>query len=420
MSSQRASLNIETQGDDDVLPSEFRLFVAGWNASEKGDFLFDEQAAASVMEAYARWGVELAIDLEHQMMLEGAPTDPDARDARGWFELELREDGSLWAVNVRWTEDGAARLTQKRQRYISPAFTFDSETRRVEQIVNAALTSIPATHGAPALLAATPNGTAGDSTMTHPADLLKKTKDALTSGDTDAAIALLDELEAALAERVEDDEETAPKAIADDPNADAAQDATGEPSPNRKPKAKPVALQRALGLLTGKASTEEALAEVTAWKHSHIALERERAKLSADRETLEAAERRRLYGRLMIEGGWVPTMVWADAKANRPKPFLAKMPLEQLNAFVADVVASTPLGRRLGQGPRPAVGGGLAGSPEHSREDVDLTAKEYMTDLGPVMLTSRELRFCDEAGAKPEVYARNKAARDHARRGRDQ
>lgn len=106
------------------------------------------------MEAYAKWGVDLAIDLEHQMLDPDIAPDPTAKDARGWCNLELRGDGSLWAVNVKWTADGAARLSEKRQRYISPAFSIDPETSRVIAIINVAITAIPATHDTPALVAA--------------------------------------------------------------------------------------------------------------------------------------------------------------------------------------------------------------------------------------------------------------------------
>jgi hypothetical protein len=133
-------------------PKEFRLFVSGVNETEKGPFLFDEEAATSVMDAYATWGVDLMIDLEHQALEGDVPPDPTARDARGWCNLELREDGSLWAVNVQWTEDGAERLKQKRQRYISPAFTFDVNTNRIMSLTNIALVAMPATRGTPALM----------------------------------------------------------------------------------------------------------------------------------------------------------------------------------------------------------------------------------------------------------------------------
>ena len=101
------------------------------------------------MDAYRTWGVDLAIDLEHQMLECEIPADPTARDARGWCGLEVRPDGSLWAINVQWTEDGAARLKGKRQRYISPAFSFDMETRQVLELTNIALVSMPATEGRP-------------------------------------------------------------------------------------------------------------------------------------------------------------------------------------------------------------------------------------------------------------------------------
>lgn len=142
-----------TEGD--ALPAEFRLFVAGPNVTANGTYLFDEKAAQLVMAAYAAHGVDKMIDLEHLSLDDQAPNyDPDAR---GWFKLELRDDGSLWAVDVRWTDDGASRLTEKRQRYISPAFAYDKQGR-VTEIVNVAITALPATHGTPALVAASVRG----------------------------------------------------------------------------------------------------------------------------------------------------------------------------------------------------------------------------------------------------------------------
>src|SRR5665213_807565 len=145
--SRRLAISVGSNGE---LPTEFRLFTAGWNDTENGKFLFDQKAAQSVMAAYAKWGVDVAIDLEHQMLDGGSSPDPTARDARGWCKLELRPDGSLWATNATWTPDGASRLTNKTQRYVSPAFEVDPKTQRVSKIVNIAITSIPATHDTPA------------------------------------------------------------------------------------------------------------------------------------------------------------------------------------------------------------------------------------------------------------------------------
>ena len=95
------------------------------------------------------------IDLEHESL--GMPARPDSRDARGWAQLEMRK-GELWAVNVRWTPDGERRLREKTQRYLSPAFERDPATGRILSLVNIALTAIPATYDAPALVAASARG----------------------------------------------------------------------------------------------------------------------------------------------------------------------------------------------------------------------------------------------------------------------
>jgi len=133
------------------MPCEFRLFKCGENETTKGVFIFDAEAAALVMaNAAERDGVEYPIDLEHLSL------DTDARnfdpDARGWFQLAIR-NGELWAVNVRWTPDGQRRLSERTQRYVSPAFLTDDDGR-VTEIVNVALVAMPATHGTPALVAA--------------------------------------------------------------------------------------------------------------------------------------------------------------------------------------------------------------------------------------------------------------------------
>jgi len=136
--------------DGDAPPTEFRIFTAGWNASENGDFLFDAEAARLLMASYQAHGIDRTIDLEHLSLDDSAPNyDPDAR---GSCHLQLR-GGELWAIDVRWTDDGAARLASRRQRYISPTFLFD-KNRRPVKLHNIALTAHPALHGTPALVAA--------------------------------------------------------------------------------------------------------------------------------------------------------------------------------------------------------------------------------------------------------------------------
>lgn len=132
-------------------PTEFRIFRKGVNDSSKGPALFDDVAAEKVLQAFARGGVDLCIDLEHLSLDSSEPHyNPDAR---GWFKLEVR-NGELWAVNVRWTPDGERRLRERTQRYISPVFAYEEGTNRVTLIYNAAICANPATYATPALIAA--------------------------------------------------------------------------------------------------------------------------------------------------------------------------------------------------------------------------------------------------------------------------
>lgn len=137
----------------DAPPTEFRIFKAGENPTTHGTFLFDEQAAQSVMAEYEAHGIDIMIDLEHLSVEDSEKSANYDPDARGWCKLALR-NGELWAVNVTWTSDGIARLTDKRQRYISPVFAFNSETKRIMRLLNIALTALPATDDLVPLVAA--------------------------------------------------------------------------------------------------------------------------------------------------------------------------------------------------------------------------------------------------------------------------
>lgn len=151
-------LSSAIEAGEGKLPTEFLLFAPGANDTEKGVFTFDQVAAEALLCQYKKRGVDLMIDLEHDSLSkEARALRSDAADARGWFGIELRSDGSLWAVNATWTPDGAARLLDKRQRYISPAFVTTVDAHGVERpsrLVNAAICARPATYETPALVAA--------------------------------------------------------------------------------------------------------------------------------------------------------------------------------------------------------------------------------------------------------------------------
>ena len=400
-----------------ALPTEFRLFVQGWNATEKGKILFDAEAATAVMAAYKAWGIDVPIDLEHQMIdLEGGEADPTARDARGWCKLELRPDGSLWACDVKWTPDGAQRLTEKRQRYVSPAFAVDKATKRVLQVVNIAITALPATHNAPALVAASATGEGMDP------KLIKQALDAIQAGDDDAATEILKSLIASaagaepdadgdadgsegdgaegVASPVEAESAQTPKVVAESaappPPAKKGDDSDDEDDDSPEKKAMRKTLRASLCRSTGKPTFAEAVAEVEVFRASHLQLETGLQKLAADRAVLESAERRKLAVELVKLGAEFPATVWADpaAEAKVLKARWKKMPIAELRSHVADQRAARAPRRPAGDGDgvRPPAGG------DGTREVVELSASE--------------LQICKETGCTPENFAALKRTRD--------
>jgi phage I-like protein len=128
------------------LPDKFKIFRKGANPSTKGTVFFDSIDAVNVMAAFEKHGVDLMIDLEHQSL------DGSNPDAVGWCKIAVIE-GELWAVGVKWNDEGTARLTSKKQRYISPAFYTDKDDH-VTELINIALCAMPATEKAMPLVAA--------------------------------------------------------------------------------------------------------------------------------------------------------------------------------------------------------------------------------------------------------------------------
>lgn len=146
--SAEAALDALALGDE-FPPKRVKLFAAGMNRTTKGEFLFDDEAARSVMAAFGEHGVDLAMDFDHASL---APPDGRKRDVPGYFRPEV-EDGALYAV-PQWTAVGLAAIkpgeggTLPEYRYVSPTFIFDPDTRRVLRLGPLALTPYPATHNA--------------------------------------------------------------------------------------------------------------------------------------------------------------------------------------------------------------------------------------------------------------------------------
>jgi len=152
------TIEIAALGQAGSVPHEFRVWPAGWVEFLDGDrVLLDDQAMAEVVARQKETGYDLVIDYHHQSTPEIQPDNPYLRPDRqapaaGWCRLEAREDG-LWAVDVRWTAQAAEAIGSRAYRYISPAFWFNKETRRLVEIEALSLTNTPATRFAEPLVA---------------------------------------------------------------------------------------------------------------------------------------------------------------------------------------------------------------------------------------------------------------------------
>lgn len=405
LSPRRSLVGLSSQTiavDGDAPPSEFRLFRAGENETTKGVFLFDDKAAALVMAASKeRGGVDYPIDLEH-LSLEGTDSRGFDPDARGWFALEVR-NGELWAVNVRWTPDGTRRLSEKTQRYVSPAFTTD-EDNRVTEIVNVALVAMPATHGTPALVAAgrrhkpmtlaqrlalialltsrmAPARTAmvklaegeGEAPSGKFAAIQAaavKASEALAAlespGGVDEGMAAIDAAKAAVDEFI-----AAVGAMAGGAPPPAAEVATSDDPEKTEQMARDLAELRTL--------RAEKAREVETKKVEKLAA--------------EIVERRELVAALVRLGRETPATAWADEAAITPKGTLATMPLvelrEKVKAF-SGAPGSVTLSNVRPPSGRIEAGGGVIEMSEFEAARVKAYADRRAVELKSAGLTPRE------------------------------
>jgi hypothetical protein len=380
----------------DAPPGEFKIFSAGKNATSKGEYIFDNVAATAVMGAYAAHGCDVMIDLEH---LSIADTDRSVNydpDARGWCKLELR-GGDLWATQVTWTQDGLVRLSEKRQRYISPAFIIDDANRIVE-ILNIAITAMPATHNLEPLVAASRRvqrlaveAEGGDMTPEQFAAIAE----ALGLG-ADANIEDVLATIAAMVSKVKD-AANGTEAPAEEPAEDPAVVAAAEAVPVVAAASRLLAASRALVRLSGKKDVGAAVAEVEAWRTSHIELEQERVKLAKERATLDASERRRLVAQLVTCCAEMPSTAWSDDTATKPAEPWASMPIDALRTRVAKLSKSK--------------NGATTTTPKPAPVAADKGGQVVMVNGEAVELSAREVQTCAELKAKIEDYAANKLIR---------
>lgn len=368
-------------GPDVPLPTEFILLEFGVMQTSKGPVPFDAEAAARVMAAYTREGVDFMIDLEHDSLR--APIRPDSKDARGWAKLEVRSDG-LWAVDVKWTPDGERRLREKTQRYISPAFLED-EAGRVVKMVNCAICARPATYDAPALVAASKDDTRDALARNARAATLSKQMDpkdvqaaidALKNNDPAAALALLEKILVSAAGGMPA-EDGAPPPDATAGSADPAAPVAMAKALCAELKARLLADAGHLSQLCktlGKATIAEAFEDVGA-------LVTMRAERVTSEKASEDAQRAELVGELVKLGAELPATAWADPEKRIPVKRLAAESVPDLTTRVKALRASKGA-------PPPAVRAPAEASDLDAK--IKALSKETLAEIAKAKITPAE------------------------------
>ena len=147
---------------DGSVPDEFCLLKAGINSYADGDkILFDDSAAAETMRRYTARGIDLMADYEHMSLAR--PPVPAPASAKKWTP-EVR-NGDLMATNIAWTDKAKSMLSAGEYRYYRIACRVETKSGRCIELINFALTNLPAGNGLQALVAASRNYTDEENEM---------------------------------------------------------------------------------------------------------------------------------------------------------------------------------------------------------------------------------------------------------------
>lgn len=144
-----AALSVELTAA--AVPTDIRLIPAGEFRSHDGRpaecaaYVMTAEDGARIAAATAAAQRSRVIDYEHATL--HAKTSGIKAPAAGWFkDLEWRADG-LWATGVDWTALAVQEIADKAYRYISPVFSYDKTSGRVQNLFHAALTNDPGLDG---------------------------------------------------------------------------------------------------------------------------------------------------------------------------------------------------------------------------------------------------------------------------------
>lgn len=134
-------LSLARVGDVLAAPDWVQLFPAGPEIKARDARRWTLPDPQVLVTAFAANQADLPFDIEHATEIK-APKGEDA-PAQGWIkEMQVRADRTVWA-RVEWNAAGAARLTGKEYRYVSPAFRHTA-AGEILAVTSAALVTQPA------------------------------------------------------------------------------------------------------------------------------------------------------------------------------------------------------------------------------------------------------------------------------------
>ncbi|MFN3595275.1 MAG: phage protease [Thiobacillaceae bacterium] len=134
-----ASPLLPPDGDAPSLPPEWVMLVPAGSFSGRdgrGPYTLDANA---VLSAFAKGGIDLPIDYDHQTLDAEAKAGPVP--AAGWIKELQARDGALWG-RVGWTPRAADLIAAREYRFLSPVFRHDKQGR-ILALEGAGLTHYP-------------------------------------------------------------------------------------------------------------------------------------------------------------------------------------------------------------------------------------------------------------------------------------
>ncbi|ENR3783953.1 phage protease [Salmonella enterica] len=106
-------------------------------------WVMNAACAQRLIAAAASKKTDYSFDYEHQTLR--AVTNGKPAPASAWFKsLEWVEGDGLYAVDVDWTAAASQMIAAREYRYLSPMFDYHPVTGEVGQLINVALTNLPA------------------------------------------------------------------------------------------------------------------------------------------------------------------------------------------------------------------------------------------------------------------------------------